>query len=348
MKRICYVAALVVLFFACGVMTRASAGEREPVRAIYLGPPTISLDRQSQIINNLIKGTEVNAVVLDTKVGREFLDDRHKAVIRRFRENGIFVVCRMVIFQDSHYAGLHPKLAIKRRDGNFWWSGKKKWKRYWIDPAAEIFWAHNIDIALRSIEAGCGELNFDYIRFPSDGDMKNMVYPYWSSQVSKYDVLEKFFAKLSDRIRTHYPDVPISADIFGYVHINGAEEGVGQRLISMAKYFDIIAPMLYPSHFGCGAFGFADPNSHPYTVYRESLIKGSSILTKAGLAKETRPWLQGFSIVNIYGCGKRVEYSPDVFKKQIEALDAMGIKSWMVWNPRFDYPAGYFESRGRE
>lgn len=341
---------IVILFFGFTlfyVFFTGTASADEPIRAVYINSGRAGDPAKVSRVFELIRYTEVNAVVIDIKDSAILLEESHKRLIGKFREKNIYTICRVVVFQDARYAIRNPDSAIKKRNGRFWWSGRESWRRYWIDPADKSFWKYNRDIVLDGIQAGCQEINFDYIRYPSDGDMKDMVYPSTYGKAptvgEKRRTLRKFFAYLRDEIKSKYPMVVLSIDIFGYAFMNGKEEGIGQYLEDAAGFFDVVAPMAYPSHYRCGEFGVKDPNTAPYKVYKETLSGGFRVLNAKGKSMKVRPWLQGFSVENIYKCGPVVDYSRrDRFREQIRALKELGIEDWMVWEPPATYPHELF------
>ena len=129
----------------------------------------------------------------------------------------------------------------------------------------------------------------------------------------------------------------LSIDIFGEVFAYGSEPGIGQKLSDIAEFFDVISPMAYPSHYQCGEFGLKDPNTNPYMVYKRTLEPGLRYLRSIGFKGKVRPWIQDFSIANIYGCGPVVYYGPQEVKAQIKASEELGSAGFMLWNAANNY-----------
>ena len=299
------------------------------VKALYLTSDTVRNPKKMFLINKLLDETELNGVIIDVKVGKPAIDKELEKIVADFNRRGVWTIARIVVMQDSRLATRRPELAIKNSKGEFWRSGKREWQRYWVDPASEEVIEYNIAIAKKAIDAGFKEIQFDYIRFPSDGNMKDMVYPYYKGG-SKYEVMARFFARLNLELKTYDPEILLSIDIFGEAHVNGRGSGIGQDLKDIEKYFDVISPMNYPSHFNCGEFGFHDPNQHPYEIMSKSLSAGKKHLTKPGVI--IRPWLQAFSIANIYKCGGKIVYGKDELAAQIKAVYDNKHYGWMLWN----------------
>ena len=122
----------------------------------------------------------------------------------------------------------------------------------------------------------------------------------------------------------------------------GKEAGIGQDIFNTAKFFDVLSPMAYPSHYHCKEFGVHDPNAHPYLVYHETLSRGLNFLKERNVV--IRPWIQSFSLRNIYGCGPKIPYGSKEVNAQIRAAEDLGIRGFMLWNVANVYPAGVFQS----
>lgn len=328
--------------------------KKKPVKAVYLAIDYLYNQKKISYLENLIDSTELNAIVIDFKVGKPVTDDYMRNLIARFKNKGVYVIGRLVVFQDSYLAKNRPDLAIKDSNGNFCYSGRKDWQRYWVDMSSSEVWDYNIEIAQKGIDLGFDEINFDYIRFPSDfgancDSSGKVMYPVWKGnflqdgpkKAEKYRVMEEFYFFLNRELKS-YASVKgvktrLSIDIFGEVFLYGEEPGIGQRLSDMAKYFDVIAPMAYPSHYKCKEFGVKDPNAYPYLVYKRTLEGGLAKLKKYNFQGEIRPWIQSFSLQNIYDCGPFIKYGSAEIKAQIQAGVDLGIDGFMLWNGASNY-----------
>jgi hypothetical protein len=335
MKGALLISLLIFSQHAIGFAASAPVMRRgEEIKAAYLTSACLSSAKKIDYLLKLINETELNAIVIDVKESAVYLNKQHLKTIKMFKDRGIYTIARIVVFQDSVLATKRPDLAIKRHNGTLWMSGRPVWKRYWTDPASNEVASYNIAIAKRAIDAGFDEVQFDYIRFPSDGPMNDIVYPFYDGQTPKHEVMEKFFARLRSELKAYNPSVILAIDMFGYVLQNGANWGIGQRLEGVAKYFDVLSPMAYPSHYRCKEFGIPDPNTAPFTVYDRTLAIGRGRLEKQGIpAPIIRPWIQDFSIRNIYGCGiPAVKYDADKIKAEFAACRKNGSTGFMLWN----------------
>lgn len=260
-------------------------------------------------------------------------------LINRLHQEGIYVVARITVFQDPILAAARPELAVHRKSllgdalkpelkRSTLWLDRKGLA--WIDPASRAAWDYIESIATDAAGHGFDELNFDYVRFPSDGDLKDMYYPAWDGKTPKHMVLRAFFADLRKKL----PSVPISADLFGLATVNSDDLGIGQIIEDGYTGFDYVCPMVYPSHYARKFLGFPNPAEHPYEVVNYSMqhaVERLEALTPPGKVK-LRPWLQDFNL------GAR--YDAEMVKSQIKAVrDALGDRyaGFLLWSPSNRY-----------
>ena len=330
-----------------GIMLASLAVEspsRAAAKAVYLSVDHLYNPSKVGYIFSLFDGTELNAVIIDFKVDKLQVNQYVKDIVERFHQKGIYVIGRLVMFQDSYLAKNRPHLAIRNKNGDMCFSGKKIWQRYWVDMASDEVINYNIEIAKQGIDMGFDEINFDYIRFPSDlknCNLKNdIIYPVWDGK-DKYQTMRQVFSTIKQQLKDYAAknntNIVLSIDIFGEVFAYGSEPGIGQKLSDIAEFFDVISPMAYPSHYQCGEFGLKDPNTNPYIVYKRTLEPGLRYLRSIGFNGEVRPWIQDFSIPNIYSCGPVVFYGPKEVKAQIQASEDLGVTGFMLWNAANNY-----------
>ncbi|MEK7542993.1 MAG: putative glycoside hydrolase [Patescibacteria group bacterium] len=314
------------------------------VKAIYATAAFVSSPSRLKSLIGLIKRTELNAIVINVKNedGLYFGGDKAERIVSELRAEGIYPIARIVAFQDNDLAARRPDLALHNNNGNLWTSGGGKYR--WVDPASREAWDYTIGIARRALDLGFAEVNFDYIRFPSDGDTEDPVYPVYDGVRYKADVMAEFFKYLTSEVKKTHPNAILSVDLFAYSFLRTDGLGIGQRLIDAANMFDVVSPMIYPSHYANGNFGFEIPAKHPYEVVRKTLEAGNEILrngsTSFGSAQDgslttgssttiaiIRPWLQDFNL-------GVVPYGPVEVRTEILAAIDGGVKdTWMIWNP---------------
>ncbi len=322
----------------------------EPLKALYMTSWAAGTPSLRDHVIRLADETEVNAIVIDIKdysgtiafpVGSDivmkegFIEERIPDVrnfITTLHEKDIYVIGRITVFQDPLYAKRYPERAVQKE------SDKSVWKDYkglsFVDVSAREYWDYIVALSEDAYALGFDELNFDYIRFPSDGNMKDIYYPVSGnmliadSENGKATALERFFKYLSEQLRD--TDVVLSADLFGMTTTNTDDLNIGQVLERASPYFDYIAPMVYPSHYPKTFIGLSDPNKYPYEVVKYSLDKAVARMTAASTTPaKIRPWLQDFDYGGNYG-EKEV-------RAQIQATYDAGLTSWMLWDPANRY-----------
>jgi len=380
-----------------------TSGDIEPLylpaphslKAIYMTQCVVGTPSFRADLVKLIDETELNAVVIDVKdfsgglafkpqdpALYEYESDRcgardMKAFVRFLSDKGIYTIARITVFQDPLYTTRHPDQAVKKASNpSVNWEDHKGLN--FIDVSAKPYWEHLIKLSRETYALGFDELNYDYIRFPSDGPMKDIYFP-WSKDMDKQEALERFFKYLHEEMTDEdaYPSgvpVPIlSADLFGMTTTNTDDLNIGQVLERALPYFDYIAPMVYPSHYPDGAFGFSDPNQHPYEIIHRAMSGGvaRTIATKTVVktldgepiyeivvipptssttATTTEQTFTGFYTKPAYDKLKLrpwlqdFDYGGDYdvaeVKAQIQATYDVGLTSWMLWAPSNRYTRG--------
>ncbi len=315
----------------------------DSVKAIYMSSWVAGNKRLRDNLVKLIDDTELNAVVIDIKdyTGRVSFHSENKLIsdlgseenripdIKQFigslHDKGIYVIGRISSFQDSYLVHKKPEYAVKFKNGNVW---KDRKGVSWLDVGAKPVWDYIVEIGNESYAVGFDELNFDYIRFPSDGDMMDISYPFSEGKV-KSIALKEFFAFLEKEFKAK--NIPISADLFGMTTSNTDDLGIGQILEYALEHFDYVAPMVYPSHYPTGFMNFESPASKPYEVIKYAMgMAVKRAVTASTTPSKLRPWLQDFSI-------GRVDYTPEMVRAQITATYDTGLNSWMMWNASNNY-----------
>ena len=226
-----------------------------------------------------------------------------------------------MVFKDPLLAKEHPELAVLDKNGGLWHDRKGM---VWVDPNSRRVWKYNLDIAKEAVALGFNEIQFDYVRFLSDGKIANCVYPF-ATGIPKEDVIRDFL--LYAKRDLNALGVPLSADIFGLVLSVPDDNNIGQKLEKIAAAVDYISPMVYPSHYPKGTFGINEPDLHPYEVISHAMQDALKRLP--GSQAKFRPWLQDFNLGHHYG--------PEQLALQIKALKENGIQDWLFWNPSNHY-----------
>jgi hypothetical protein len=326
--------------------------QSEEIKAIYVTSWSASRESYIDHVINMARDTEINGVVIDIKdwSGHVAYDTalaeaeeynaesiRIKDIssfVQKLRGEGIYLIARITVFQDPILAKARPDLAVhSKAEPTSLWLDKSGLA--WIDPAAKESWDYNIALAKEAVELGFDEINFDYIRFPSDGNLRDMSFPLWDENTPRHLVMREFF----EYMRRELPDVNLSIDLFGLSTVNHDDLGIGQIIEDAFEYFDYVCPMVYPSHYAAGFLGYQNPADYPYEVVHYSLEKALerlSALDPMGEKKvRLRPWLQDFDLGAVY--------DTEMVRSQIEAVyDATkgDFSGFMLWNSSNIYTEG--------
>lgn len=308
---------------------------RQTVKGLYLTAYSANDPKKLDEIIGLIDRTELNAVVIDVKdySGHILYDsnldmvndlgtenkrmENPQAIIQKLHDHHIYVIARQTVFQDPLLAEKKPEWAIRSRRGELWHDKKGL---SWVDPTREEVWRYNTAIAKEAVRLGFDEINFDYVRFPSDGDMSDVVYT--NGEKRRYEVMHDFYAFLNTEL-AHEP-AWISIDMFGFaMEKQGTNDmSIGQRLVDAVTEVDYICPMMYPSHYPPGHLGFDNPAEHPAEVIEHGMQKGLPRFTH-GRAK-VRPWIQAFNL--------GAEYNAQKIRAEIDAIEKYSDAGWLLWN----------------
>jgi hypothetical protein len=297
---------------------------------------------------DLVGRTELNAVVIDVKGDRGWIlyktdvplalqvSAQGPATFKDFdglmadlKSRGVYTIARIVTFKDNILATARPDLAIiDTRTGKPWIDNEKL---AWVDPFQETVWDYNIALAKEAVRRGFDEVQFDYVRFPTDGKLSAARYAKANNKDTRLPTIAGFLARARREIGP--TGAFVGADVFGYTAFNDNDTDIGQRIEELAPHLDFICPMVYPSGYHRGIPGFRNPVEHPYEVVHESvrLIRKRAVPSVA----KVRPWLQDF---RDYAFDKRI-FGVSQIRAQIKGADDAGGAGWMLWNPRNDYTA---------
>ncbi len=319
--------------------------KKEPVKVkgIYMSGAAFNSTKLFSYLVNLVDETELNALVIDIKddngylttdldvqLARELKIRTHKGLnpeenMKLLLSKDVYAIARIVVFKDPSLAEKKPELALRRSDGTIWRDRKKL---AWVDPNNKEVWEYTVNVAKEAVKMGFREIQFDYVRFPSDGNMKDVVYPYGDGS-KKEDVIHEFLQYAKKELEPYH--VFLAADVFGLTTMTLDDMGIGQKFEKIITAVDYVCPMVYPSHYGTGNYGFAHPNAYPYEVVNRALLDG---LQKVGEGSVViRPWLQDFNL-------GQPAYGAAEVRAQIKATYDAGLEEWILWNAGNKYTAG--------
>ncbi len=305
-----------------------------PVRGIYMTSWVAGTHDWRASLVKLIDTTELNSIVIDVKdytgvvsfgSSTSRIPDV-KDFIEELHNKNIYVIARISVFQDALLTKARPDLAVKRGDG------KTAWKDYkgisWLDPCSHEVWDYTVKISREAVNQGFDELNFDYIRFPSDGNMKDISYPACSAGLSKSDAMANFFSYLKNNLGDL--KIPLSADVFGMTTTNTDDLNIGQLQEKIEPYFDYICPMVYPSHYPATYDGYKNPALYPYEIITHAMASSSErLIAASSTPNKLRPWLQDFDL--------GATYDATMVRKEKQAVYDSGLTSWLMWDAANNY-----------
>jgi hypothetical protein len=316
------------------------------VRGLYLSYYGLGDARTRRRVLDLVERTELNGLVIDVKGDRGMIPyvtrvplalaagaqgpvrvEHVEDLLAALRDQGVYTVARIVAFKDTVLAHHRPDLAVADGETGRPWRDNEGLA--WVDPFREETWAYLIAVAREAAAKGFDEIQFDYLRFPSDGRVAAARYARPNTQANRLAAIAEFLARTRRELGP--TGVFLSVAIFGYTAFNEDDTRIGQRVEELAAQVDYLCPMVYPSGYHLGIPGFPNPVAHPYEVVRETIlrIRRRSARTPA----RTRPWVQDF---RDYAFDRRPFGAVEI-RAQIRGAAEAGAVGWMLWNPRNDY-----------
>lgn len=312
----------------------------EKIKGVYLTARSAGSKQKLNETIELIENTQLNAVVIDTKnargkvlydsnidlVDKLDLEDNRlgdvPAMIEKLHQKDIYVIARQTVFKDSVLAEKRPDFALKNKQGGIW---RNKNGLAWVDPSKRRVWNYNVKLAKEAIKLGFDEVNFDYVRFPTDGDLSNIKFENKSKNQPKHKIMEEFFAYLEQNLSDE--PAAISVDFFGIVMERDSGGIIGQRMQDVVDKVDFVSPMMYPSHYPKGHIGLANPGKYPKKVLENGLEQGEDYFENS--QAKLRPWIQAFSL--------NYNYDKHKLNQQINMVDKFTDAGWLLWDARNTY-----------
>jgi hypothetical protein len=310
----------------------------EMVKGLYLTAWGAGSSKRLDNMIALLEKTELNSLVIDVrdagemyfKTGIKLADEsganhiavvNHEKMFEKLEKGGVYPIARISCFRDEFVPLKFVDLAVQTPDGKPW---RDRSGHEWLDPYNKKNWDYIAETVEWAIDAGFPEVQLDYVRFPSEGKSSTQRFPakdsYPNKDAKPEDVIAEFAKYIRDKVKAK--GAAYSADIFGIISSGKADQGIGQELEKVSEPFDVISPMVYPSHYAKGEYGIADPNVKPYEIVKKSLADYKKKLP----GKPLRPWLQDF-----FGYGKAEVHA------QIRAAKELGYDEYLIWNARNRY-----------
>lgn len=313
------------------------------IRGLYLTGWSAGLTKKLHNLIGIVDRTDLNAMVIDVKddgdvtyqadvpMAKEIaghMDGNMKQianidkVIATLKEHDIFPIARITCFRDRPLGNAHPELAVHNQSGGVWHDRKGN---AWLNPYKKAAWDYNVDLALDALKHGFKEIQFDYVRFPTDGRMSEMVFTDEPAGSKHEDQISAFLTYAYDKIHAH--GGWMSADVFGLTSMVKNDEGIGQKFVKVVQHLDYLCPMVYPSHYAHGEYHIPNPNAEPYKIITLSVGDAQKRMKTVKTDCKLRPWIQDFSLGS-------PPYGPAQVKAEIKALNDLGIHEFLLWNAR--------------
>ncbi|TWI74259.1 hypothetical protein JM98_02180 [Treponema putidum] len=311
--------------------------------------PTHQMSDEKSFENHLktIKDNKLNALVIDMKDEAGFVRYESKnedikkyngikytldieKFIKKAKAEKIYLIARIVVFKDKNlYRYNNGQYAVQDKETGKPWQGynlyngeKEIIQEHWVDPYNEAVWKYNVDIAEELCSLGFDEIQFDYIRFPTDGlNLADIRYPAKENGMDKVSALMSFLAYSRERIKA-----PISIDIYGANGWYRTGARTGQEVELLAEYVDVICPMFYPSHFSQSFLAYNPAEERPYRIYHQGSYRNKLMARNKVIV---RPWAQAFFIPVSYD---KKYYDENYVKRQILGIKDSIDEGYIYWN----------------
>ena len=298
------------------------------------GPVAGDIDRWNELMR-LAEETEVNAVVIDTKdeagvvfydtsvetaheIGAVRVNYRPDVLLADLKERNLYAITRIVTFQDTFLGKAFPELAVTDSSSGAPWENNNG--QLWLDPTDRDSWEYPLALAEEACRLGYDEIQFDYVRFPTDGPVDQAAFDGPSDSSGRSVAITSFLFEARSLLNPI--GCAVASDIFAVVLTSTGDQGLGQQIEDLAAVVDVISPMIYPSHYSTGWFGFDCPNDHPGEVVGKALDDGIPRIQGPAIV---RPWIQDFT----FGCG--ASYGETQVRSEIDAVEEREL-GWILWN----------------
>lgn len=303
------------------------------IKAVHISGEAVE-QRLAEFVE-LTETTELNALMIDLKdetgqvlydsevplvkeVGADASMFALDAVIAEARSKDLYVIGRIVAFQDPVAARAAPEMSVWDEATGAPFVSRNQ---YFLDPTDPAARQYAIDLAKEACSHGLDEVQFDYVRFP-DSRPESVQFDEGVTVEVRTSTIRSF---LVEAVETLHPlGCAVGADVFGFVTTALDDGGIGQHWVDVTSVVDVASPMLYPSHYDAGWYGYDAPGDHPDGVVERALADAIARLPRTLVV---RPWLQDFG------------YDATQVRSQIDITEEYGL-GWMLWNATSDVTVG--------
>ena len=305
----------------------------------------------------IAKATEINALVINIKNDNGYVtwdsdleivkaigsnvDSRFKdytPLMDYLKQNEIYTIARIVAFKDPFFAEAKPEHAIQLTAGGVYLDQAGE---SWVNPFDKYVWDYVVAVSKEAALRGFDEIQYDYVRFPDRASYYNPITEFpGRDNRNKDEGIEDFLAFAREELKPY--NVHVAADVFGIVTRSWDDipDDIGQTWRKVANNVDYICPMIYPSHYGPGLYGYDVPDKHPYEISKLAVME--AIERNAAQKKPAiiRPWFQGFSAPWVKG---HIKYNGKTIGDQMVAAWELGVEEYIIWNASNNYdPMSFF------
>jgi hypothetical protein len=322
------------------------------VKGLYISGNAVGSEDFREHVKQLIETTELNAVVVDFKGDHGYLTFPTQVAMAKeigadqavmladpsefmqwLKDHRVYTIARIVAFKDDLFAKAHPEMAVTdSTTGGLWVDGEGL---AWADPNYHAAWDYNAALAVEAANMGFNEVQFDYVRFPSDGSISQATFAMENTQENRAGAIAGLLKQTKEALAPY--NVKLAADTFGYTAWVPDDLGIGQHIESLAPYLDVISPMVYPSTYSFGLPGespvYENAIAYPYEIVNKSTRNAVERTKAVNPNIEVRPWLQDFQD---YAFDKRV-YTPGEIRLQMDGARDAGGRGWLLWDPAVAY-----------
>jgi hypothetical protein len=324
-----------------------NAPEAPPIKALYVNAWAFGSNKLRELVR-LADSTEINAFVVDikddtgcllypsdVKVAQDIGATRCvrtkdvRSRLDTLLAHDIYPIARIVVAKDPLLAEGKPAWCVKHVNGGLW---RDRIGIAWVDAYNDSVWIYAAQLAEEAVRLGFKEVQFDYVRFPDEPKeaMAQAIFPARRAGETQRMGVQAGIAIIANRIQPL--GVPVTFDIFGLTASATGDLGIGQVWEDFVTVADVVLPMVYPSHYYRGSYGLAWPNGEPYRVVHNALSEAIQRSSPFAQSATIRPYLQAFTLGR-----RKPRYTPHEIREQIRAAEELGIRTWVLWNPRSVY-----------
>jgi len=330
----------------------ADSDSGDYIKGIYVSHYALGDAAFMTRVKDLLENTELNAIVMDVKGDRGYIVYPTQVALAKqigadgmvmvkdwpafmkwFKDHNIYTIARIVTFKDNLLSAARPDWSVRdATTGRPWKDGEGLG---WGDPNRKEVQDYNIALATEAAKLGFDEVQFDYVRFPSDGAVSRATFSAPNTQANRVSTIAGFLGRAKQALEPL--KVKVSADTFGLTAWMMNDMGIGQVVEDIAPNLDVLSPMLYPSTFSDGLPNdggtYRNAIAFPYEILHKSTRRAVARAKSVNPRLEIRPWIQDFQD---YAFDKRT-YSPDEIRAQMDGVREAGGRGWLLWDPLVKY-----------